>query len=261
MAEIQVYNPEQASQYRFNPAPHLMQIKSGKGSSDYLPVQYRLVWFRSLCPNGVIRTEMVMLDLNQETEEEVFAWNNETRRSEKIIKRAPGIAIFRAFIDDGKGGHAEATKCEKAASFGDFIEKAETGSVGRALAMLGYGTQFIGEEFDEGHRIADAPVENGAQPTQASVTPRTQNRQPTPAEQDAYKQRRVVVEATTEPIDEAPATDEQMAIMRSLYEQLGMQMPVRSFTYVQAKSGNARMVARIREKQATAAQDDGSIRR
>jgi hypothetical protein len=31
---------------------------------------------------------------------------------------------------------------EKAASFSDFLEKAETGAIGRALAALGYGTQF-----------------------------------------------------------------------------------------------------------------------
>lgn len=199
MTDIQVYNPEQANQYRFNPAEHLMQIKSSKGASEYLEVKFRLVWFRSLCPQGTIRTEVVHLDMDRETEEETYAWNNETRRSEKIIKRAPGIAIFRAIIDDGKGGHAEATKCEKAASFGDYLEKAETGAIGRALAMLGYGTQFVGEEFDEGHRIVDAPVAEG----------RAQAKQPTEAEQDAYKKRRTVVESKpvqpTKPQVAAPA--------------------------------------------------------
>lgn len=245
MADLQVYDPEKVGQYRFNPAEHLMQIKSSKGASEYLQVKHRLVWFRSLCPTGTIRTEMVHLDMDRETEEESYAWNNETRRSEKIIKRAPGIAIFRAIIDDGKGGHAEATKCEKAASFGDYIEKAETGSIGRALAMLGYGTQFVGEEFDEGHRIVDAPDEHRSQPAQ-----RNQPKQSTEAEQDAYKKRRVVVDAKPEPIDEAPATDQQMASIRALHEHIGKSMPARSFTYAQAKALIAKMESHLHEKQA-----------
>src|SRR5690348_4322490 len=170
--QVGAYNPEQVAQKpSFNPHEHLMQIKSSKGSPEYLEVKWRLVWFRDLCPNGTIRTEMVHLDLDRETEEETYAWNSETRRSEKIIKRAPGIAIFRAIVEDGKGGHAEATKCEKAASFGDYLEKAETGAIGRALAALGYGTQFVGEEFDEGHRIVDAPVAPQRQTAQQSRQP------------------------------------------------------------------------------------------
>lgn len=147
----------------FNPNEHLMQIKSRNGSNDYLPVQWRLVWFRSICPEGTIETEIVHLDLDRETEEEAFVWNNETRRSEKVVKRAPGFAVCRAVVKDGKGGMATGTKSEKAASFADFLEKAETGAIGRALAALGYGTQFTGEEFDEGHRIVDAPVERAEQ--------------------------------------------------------------------------------------------------
>jgi hypothetical protein len=144
----------------FNPSEHLMQIKNSKGSSDYLPVQWRLVWFREQCPDGTIETEVVLLDLDKMTQEEVFVWNNEKRRSEKVIKEAPGVAIFKATVKDGKGGIATGTKMEKAAAFGDFMEKAETGSIGRALAALGYGTQFTGDEFNESHRIVDAPVDH-----------------------------------------------------------------------------------------------------
>ena len=115
----------------FNPNEHLIQLKSKNGAADYLPVQWRLVWFRTLCPDGTIETEMVHLDLNRETEEEIYAWNGETRRSEKTTKRANGFVVFRAAIKDGKGGSATATKSEKAASFPDYIEKAETGAVGR----------------------------------------------------------------------------------------------------------------------------------
>lgn len=145
----------------FNPNEHLIQIKNRGGAADYLPVQWRLVWFREMCPEGTIETEIVLLDLDKETEEEAFVWNNEKRRSEKVIKTARGVAVVRAVVKDGKGGVATGTKMEKASAFPDFLEKAETGSVGRALAALGYGTQFA-PDLDEAHRIVDAPVDRGA---------------------------------------------------------------------------------------------------
>src|SRR5712692_5995250 len=146
----------------FNPNEHLIQLKSRDGLRDYLPVQWRLVWFRSVCPQGTIETEMLHLDLDRETEEEVEAWNEEKQANEKVIKRANGFAVFRAVVKDGKGGIGTGTKSEKAASFPDYIEKAETGAIGRALAALGYGTQFTGDEFNEAHRIVDSPVGRSA---------------------------------------------------------------------------------------------------
>src|SRR5579884_3086880 len=120
----------------FNPREHLMMIKNRQGQTEYLPVQWRLVWFRSECPDGTIETEIIHLDLDKETEEETFVWNSEKRRSEKTTKTARGLAVVRAVVRDGKGGIATGTKMEKAASFSDFLEKAETGAVGRALAAL-----------------------------------------------------------------------------------------------------------------------------
>lgn len=145
----------------FNPNEHVIQLKSKSGSADYLPVQWRLVWFREQCPHGTIDTEEIEVDLDREMEEEGYAWNNETRRSEKVMKRAKGYARYRAIVTDGKGGRATGTKSEKAVSFPDFIEKAETGAIGRALAALGYGTQFA-PELNEEHRIVDAPVERSS---------------------------------------------------------------------------------------------------
>jgi hypothetical protein len=75
-----------------------------------------------------IETEMLHLDLERDTEEEVFVWNSEKRRSEKVIKQAKGFVIFKATVKNGKGGIATGTKSEKAASFPDYIEKAESAS-------------------------------------------------------------------------------------------------------------------------------------
>src|SRR6266567_1277454 len=106
-------------------------------------------------------------------EAEVFVWNAERRRSEKVVKRASGYARYRAVVTDGNGGRATGTKSECAASFPDYIEKAETGAIGRALAGLGFGTQFA-PELNEEHRIVDAPVER----IQAMPQPQQNGNQP-----------------------------------------------------------------------------------
>jgi len=116
----------------FNPSEHMMKMK-GK---DYLQVAWRLVWFREDHPDFGINTEALSL-----TEDH---------------------AIFKTTITDANGfqvssGHGSESKKD----FGDFIEKAETKSVGRALAMLGYGTQFAADELDEGDRIVDSPINRG----------------------------------------------------------------------------------------------------
>ncbi len=170
-------------QASFNPNEHLLQLKSSQGSKDYLPVQWRLVWFRSECPQGTIDTEEVEYDTERTVEAEVSVYNQDKRRSEKVIKKAKGYARYHAIVTDGKGGRASGTKSENAANFADYGEKAETGAIGRALAALGYGTQFA-PDLDEEHRIVDAPVDvpfqpptpaqlrhNGQQDAQASRPP------------------------------------------------------------------------------------------
>jgi hypothetical protein len=205
----------------FNPSDHLIQIKNRNGSADYLPVQFRLIWFREQCPQGSIETEMLHLDLDRETEDEQYQWNNETRRSEKVVKRANGIAVFRATVKDGKGGVATGTKSEKAASFSDFIEKAETGSIGRALASLGFGTQFA-PELDEEHRIVDAPVEtshnNGNGNTQT----------------------------VSEGLDAAPPSAQQLESLKKLAVHLGEKIQ-RPKTYAEAKAEIERLSAAYNE--------------
>lgn len=117
----------------FDPTQHLMKLK-GK---DYLQVAWRLVWFRDPddgCPSYGITTEM--------------------------LEHGEGWAVFKATITDSNGvvvstGHGS----ESQKDFGDYLEKAETKAVGRALAMLGFGTQFVGDELDEGERIVDSPVD------------------------------------------------------------------------------------------------------
>ncbi len=52
------------------------------------------------------------------------------------------MAVFRAEVILPNGGRATGYGSEAQADFADYIEKAETKAIGRALAALGYGTQF-----------------------------------------------------------------------------------------------------------------------
>jgi hypothetical protein len=208
---------------RFNPNEHLIQLRGKQGSQDYLPVAWRLVWFREQCPNGTIDTEEVEVDLDREVTVETFVWNQEKRRNEKVLKSAPGYARFRAVVTDGKGGRATATGSECAADFTSYIEKAETKAIGRALAMLGYGTQFTGDEFLEEHRIVDSPVDRG---TAESGSNGSGNGQRSIA---AMRPRGVngnaSAEAGAEDAADALATDQQLASIRKLCEYLGKAEP------------------------------------
>jgi hypothetical protein len=100
---------------------------------DYLEVKYRLVWFREEHPHWSIETEFVSV----------------------TDKSACAKATVR---DDAGRVIATSHKFENERGFPDFLEKAETGAIGRALALIGYGTQFCADELDEGDRIVDSPV-------------------------------------------------------------------------------------------------------
>jgi hypothetical protein len=211
----------------FNPNEHVIQLKSKSGSADYLPVQWRLVWFREQCPHGTIETEEIEVDLDREMEEEGYAWNNETRRSEKVMKRAKGYARYRAIVTDGKGGRATGTKSEKAVSFPDFIEKAETGAIGRALAALGYGTQFA-PELNEEHRIVDAPVERASYASSYDSNNSGSGRRPLASVRPAAVNGNGSGNAETEEKTSntnALATEQQLASIRKLCQHLGRPEP------------------------------------
>jgi len=224
--ETEAVSKESPQTRSFNPSEHIMQLKSEQGTRDYLPVQWRLVWFRSACPHGSIETEMLHLDLDRDTEEEVLVWNAERRRNEKIIKHAKGFVVFRAVVKDGQGGVATGTKSEKAASFPDFIEKAETGAIGRALAGLGYGTQFTGDEWDEAHRIVDSPVDR--QPALASKNGSYGGR-PLPSNGPVH--------LTSEQEAELPISEQQLSSIRKLCEHLSKPEPedITSLTFLSAR--------------------------
>ncbi len=85
--------------------------------------------------------------------------------------RTGGFALFKAQVSIPGGGSATGWGSETSQDFSDYIEKAETKALGRALAALGYGTQFC-HDFDMApslrqqaltdagtEKVVDAPVE------------------------------------------------------------------------------------------------------
>jgi hypothetical protein len=230
-----------SEQQSFNPREHIIQIKTGQGTQEYLPVQWRLVWFRKEHPRGTIETELIHLDVDKETEAETFVWNPERRRSEKITKQANGLAIFRATVKDGEGGMATATKMETAASFPDYLEKAETGSIGRALAALGYGTQFTADELDESHRIVDSPVDRGGVAFSNSSAVAATRATGTASQKGNANG----IDETAE----ASATEQQIASIRKLCQHLGKAEPenVASISFLAAKRIIQQLTAEYKE--------------
>ncbi len=233
---------EQQVNQGFNPSDHLMKIKSRQGLSDYLPVQWRLVWFRQECPHGTIETEELEYDTEKECSLEAFVWNSEKKRSEKVVKTAKGYARYRAVVTDGKGGRATGTKAECRANFEDYGEKAETGAIGRALAGLGFGTQFA-PELDEEHRIVDSPVERGTSPVEGSDTGNgrkmlaTVRPAATKSSSVSHDSGQSAATTAAEAAKDAGATEQQLSSIRKLCEHLGKPEPehAKSMSFASAK--------------------------
>ncbi len=100
----------------FDPTPYVRQLRGRGGAQDYIDVKFRLLWLRREHPNAEIITEHIRID--------------------------DDIAIFRATVTIPGGGKATGHGSETAKDFPDYIEKAETKALGRALNALGYGAKF-----------------------------------------------------------------------------------------------------------------------
>jgi hypothetical protein len=133
----------------FEPAKFLTKVNG----SDYLEVKWRLVWLRDRHPDATVETELVSHQNN--------------------------VAVFRARIAIPDGGSASGWGSEAAGDFRDYLEKAETKAIGRALAALGFGTQFC-PDFEFGAaigRVVDSPIKVN----RAARTSGTAERQEAPA--------------------------------------------------------------------------------
>jgi hypothetical protein len=147
----------------FEPGKYLSVVNG----NDYLEVKWRLVWLRNEHPDAQIETELMSHDGNR--------------------------AVFRARVAVPNGGSATGWGTEDGVNFPNYLEAAETKALGRALAALGFGTQFC-PDFDFGAdegRVVDAPVALKREPT--NVTQGTFDRERSAVDQEAtYRQRNLI---------------------------------------------------------------------
>jgi hypothetical protein len=149
------------SENKFDASKHLTKLK-GK---DYLEVKFRLQWLRTEQPDAVIDTKLM---------EHTFG----------------EFALFKATVSIPEKGMATGWGSETPRDFNDYIEKAETKAIGRALAALGYGTQFC-EDHDFG---------NGAQTAEPKVVDSPVERRPqTPVQTPAQTQAQPVAQSQSQP--------------------------------------------------------------
>lgn len=118
----------------FDPRAHLRRMNVRGRDVDYLDVKWRLVWLRSDHPDAHITTELVSHDGK--------------------------LAVFHAEVVLPSGGRASGYGSETARDFPDYIEKAETKAIGRALLALGYGTQFALDYEMDDDQSANVEVES-----------------------------------------------------------------------------------------------------
>jgi len=116
---------------QFDPSRYLTKV----GSSDYLEVKWRLVWLREVHPDASIETELISHD--------------------------DQVAVFKASVSIPGGGSATGYGSEGLNDFREYFEKAETKAIGRALAALGFGTQFCSDfDFAAGTgAVVDSPID------------------------------------------------------------------------------------------------------
>lgn len=166
----------------FDPGRYLRKLQG----ADYLDVKWRVVWVRTDHPDAVIATEAHMI--------------------------TDQLAVFRAAVTLPSGAHATGWGSEQPKDFRDYIEKAETKAIGRALSALGYGTQFATDHEDGAStgRPADAPVQRPAAAQAA----------PPPAEDESPEDRRKRATAAVFAAgsDKRLESDDVKAIAYHLYE-------------------------------------------
>ena len=126
----------------FDIKPYIIKIPRNKKKADgtwekteteYLPVSARIAWFRTEHPKLAIDTEI------------------EALTEGKVRVRATIYGEDNTVL-------SSAMKTGDKARFGDYVEKAETGAIGRALSLAGYDLASA-PDLDEEDMLANAPIE------------------------------------------------------------------------------------------------------
>ena len=111
-------NVKTNAEFRATPKrpPRKLSLEQYRGRS-YLPVSERIYWFRYDHPNWTIKTDI--------------AYVSDDGRF---------VIVQASLLDEQGRVYATAHKGRSADDGSDFVEKAETAAIGRALSLLGYST-------------------------------------------------------------------------------------------------------------------------
>jgi hypothetical protein len=175
------------------PAGTILPLVNLKGK-QYLMVAYRMQWLNEIYKKFDIKTEYLLL-----TDDQTIC------KSTVTLMDDSGVVVKSA----------QATKRETKKDFPDHTEKAETAAIGRALAMMGFGTQFALSDLDEGQRLADSPLAPApkAEAKPAEKSPVVNN--PAPAKTGFTKKTTAVVKPTvvtnSKPVEAPKPAVQQLA--------------------------------------------------
>lgn len=116
----------ESPQRQFEPRAHIRQLHGKGGPTEYLDARWCIAWLRDEAPDSQIETELI--EVNDD------------------------FAFFKAtvtrIVDGEIRGRASGHGSETAGDFKDYIEKAETKAVRRALNALGYSVEAANFEED-----------------------------------------------------------------------------------------------------------------
>jgi len=144
---------------KFNPKEHLILIPRWDDrlkkmvNQNYLEAKWRLVWFREDHPDWVIITTISLI----KNGDSPFA-----SLAEAVIKDNQGVikANGWGYEERIEEKYDPELKKNKTVFNSKFVEKSETTAIARALAQLGYGTQWA-LEYEEGQvveEVSDSPI-------------------------------------------------------------------------------------------------------
>jgi len=144
---------------KFNPKDHIIIISKWDDrvkrvvNQNYLEAKWRLVWFREDHPDWIINTTINLIKSGD---------NPFASLAEAVIKDTQGVikANGWGYEERIEEKYDPELKKNKTVFNSKFVEKSETTAIARALAQLGYGTQWA-LEYEEGQtveEISDSPV-------------------------------------------------------------------------------------------------------
>ena len=105
----------------------LISVKGGRGEKNYLQVKDRLQMLREMWPEATIQTDIIYHNFSTVPMET--------------------FATVRAVVKLPNGSEGTGHKTEHKNHFEDYVEKAETGAIGRALTAAGVGIQYSAVDF------------------------------------------------------------------------------------------------------------------